>query len=67
MHDSLGILGLSLHDEITERHVRRRYMQMARKYHPDKNNPEESGRNHVEATHFFQLLNNAHAYLREIL
>jgi len=41
-------------------------MEMVRKYHPDKNNPEESGRNHDEAITFFQLLNNAQSYLREV-
>ena len=67
IYDSLAILGLTLQDDITERHIRRKYMELARKYHPDKNNPEESGRNHEEATQFFQLLNNAHTYLRETL
>jgi len=63
----MSSIGLTIEDEISERHIRRRYMEMARKFHPDKNNPEETGRNHDEATHFFQLLNNAHTYLREIL
>ena len=65
--DSLDILGFSLEDNVTERHIRRRYMQMARKYHPDKNIPEETGRNQEEATRYFQLLNNAQAYLRDRL
>ena len=67
LSDSLAILGFSLEDNVTERHIRRRYMEMARKYHPDKNNPEETGRNHEEATQYFQLLNNAQAYLRDRL
>jgi hypothetical protein len=66
-HDSFAILGFSLEDGATERQVRRRYMEMARKYHPDKNKPEETGRNHDEATIFFQLLNNAQSHLRDWL
>ena len=67
LHDSFAILGFSLEDGATERQVRRRYMEMARKYHPDKNKPEETGRNHHEATIFFQLLNNAQSHLRDWL
>ncbi len=33
-------------------------MGMTRKYHSDKSNPTESGRNHEEANEFFQRLNN---------
>ena len=67
MFDSLAILGFTIQYDITERHIRRRYMKMVRKYHPDKNKPEETGRNREDATQFFQLLNNAQAYLQEIL
>ena len=67
LRDSLAILGFSLGDNVSEMQIRRRYMQMARKYHPDKNKPEETGRNQEEATQFFQLLNNAQAYLRDRL
>ena len=42
-------------------------MELARKYHPDKNNPEESGQNYEEATEYFQLLNNAQRHLRDWL
>ena len=35
-------------------------MEMARKFYPDNNNPEESGWNQDEATIFFQLLILAH-------
>ena len=66
LQDYLAILGYTLQDDISERHIRRRYMEMARKFHPDKNNPEESGSNQDEATVFFQLLNNAQSYLREV-
>ena len=61
--DSFAILGFSLEDNVSERQVRRRHIEMARKYPPDKNNPAESGRNQEEATVFFQLLNNAQSHL----
>ena len=67
LQDSFAILGYTIEDGATERQVRRRYIELARKYHPDKNNPEESGRNHQEATEFFQLLNNAQQHLRDWL
>ena len=67
LYDSFAILGFSLEDNATERQIRRRYIEMARKYHPDKNNPSESGRNHEEATKYFQLLNNAQSHLRNWL
>ena len=67
LHDSFAILGFTLEDGVTERQVRRRYMEMARIHHPDKNDPTKTGRNHDEATQFFQLLNNAQSYLRDWL
>jgi hypothetical protein len=65
LKDSFAILGYSLEEgyPATERKIRRRYIELARKFHPDKNNPSESGRNHEEATQYFQLLNNAQVYL----
>ena len=50
LRDSLVILGFALKDNITERHVRRRFMEMSRRYHPEKNIPAETGRNTEEAT-----------------
>ena len=60
LSDSLGILGFTLSDNVSERQVRRRYIELARKYHPDKNEPAESGRNKNEATIYFQLISNTH-------
>ena len=67
LKDSLGILGFSMNEIVTESQVRRRYMELARKFHPDKNNPSTSGRNREEATTYFQLINNAQQYLRHIV
>ena len=62
MRDSLAILGLTM--SATERDIRRKYMQMARTCHPDKNDPAVTGCNNEEATHFFQLLGSAYRFLR---
>ena len=67
LRDSLKILGFNLSDNVSERQVRRRYIELARKYHPDKNVPAESGRNKEEATVYFQLINTAQQYLRHIV
>ena len=36
-------------------------------YHPDKHNSGFTGKSDEEAVEFFQHLNNAHSYLREIM
>jgi hypothetical protein len=63
MFQSLTILGLGLGASETE--IKVHYRQLARKYHPDKNNPATTGLNASEASTFFQLLNNAHEYLKD--
>ena len=40
------------------------YRQLAREYHPDKNNQEVTGLTTTEALDFFKLLNNANMFLR---
>ena len=67
LKDSLGILGFSMNEIVTENKVRRRYMELARKFHSDKNNPTTSGRNREEATTYFYLINNDQQYLRHIV
>ena len=67
LKDSLGILGFSMNEIVTEHMVRRRYIELARNFHPDKNNPTTSGRNREEATTYFQLINNAQQYLWHII
>ena len=64
---SLGIIGFNLSNNVSERQVRRKYMELARKYHPDKNVPAKSGRDKEEATIYFQLINNSQQYLRNII
>ena len=67
LKDSLGILGFTLNQIVSERQIRRRYMmELAQQFHPYKNDPEISGQNREEATAYFQLINNAQEYLRHI-
>ncbi len=63
MFQSLAILGLGLGASETE--IKVRYRQLARKYHPDKNDTAITGLTTSEASTFFQLLNNAHQYLKD--
>jgi curved DNA-binding protein CbpA len=63
MFHSLAILGLGLGASETEIKVHHR--QLARKYHPDKNDPAITGLAASEASAFFQLLNNAQEYLKD--
>jgi len=63
MFQSLTILGLGLGASETE--IKVYYRQLARKYHPGKNDPTITGLNAAEASSFFQLLNNAHKYLKD--
>ena len=63
MFHSLKILGLGL--GASEMEIKVHYRQLARKYHPDKNNPTVTGLITAEASDFFKLLNNAKEYLKE--
>ena len=60
---SLQILDLGLGASEIEAKVK--YQQLARIYHPDKNNQAETGLTTEEASEFFKLLNNANEYLKE--
>ena len=63
MSQSLAILGLGFGASETE--IKVHYRQLARKYHPDKNDPAITGLIASKASAFFQLLNNAHEYLKD--
>ena len=65
MYDSFKILGLSI--GASERELKVAYRRMSRKYHPDCHNPQETGLSHEEAVQMFQFINNANAYLRELV
>jgi curved DNA-binding protein CbpA len=63
MFQSLTILGLRLGASETE--IKVHYRQVARKHHPDKNDNAITGLTTSEASTFFQLMNNAHQYLKD--
>ena len=64
MFHSLTILGLRL--GASEMEIKVHYRQLARKYHPDKNDTAVTGLTTSEASDFFKLLNNANEYLKDI-
>jgi hypothetical protein len=57
MSHLLKILGLGL--GASEMEIKIHYRQLARKYHPDKNDHTATGLTTEEASEFFKLLNNA--------
>ena len=63
MSHSLKILGLSF--GASEMEIKVHYRQLARTYHPDKNDPIATGLTTIEASDFSKLLNNANKHLKE--
>ena len=62
---SFKALGLGL--GATETEVKVAYRALARIYHPDKHDPAQTGMTHTKASEYFNLINNAQAYLCEVL
>jgi DnaJ-domain-containing protein 1 len=62
MSHALKLLGLRLGASAIE--VKVRYRQLAREYHPDKNNQEVTGLTTTEASDLFKPLNNANMFLQ---
>jgi curved DNA-binding protein CbpA len=60
---SLNILGLGL--GASEMEIKVNYRQLARRYHPDKNNTTLTGLTTPKASNIFKLLNNANEYLKD--
>jgi curved DNA-binding protein CbpA len=58
-------LGLGLGATETEAKVR--YCALAQIYHPDKHDPAGTGMTQAAAADYFKLINNAQAYLCEVL
>lgn len=61
----MKVLGLGLGASETE--VKVSYRAMSRRFHPDKHDSSETGMSDAEATEFFQLINNANSFLREVM
>jgi DnaJ-class molecular chaperone len=62
MFHALKLLDLGL--GASEMEVKICYRQLAREYHPDKNNQEMTDLTTTEALDFFKLLNNANMFLQ---
>ena len=62
---SFKALGLGL--GATETEVKVAYRALARIYHPDKYDPIRTGMTQEEASEYFKIINNAQAYLCEVL
>ena len=43
------------------------YRALTRIYHPDKHDPTRTGMTQAEASEYFKIINNAQAYLCEVL
>ena len=65
MYDSLKVFNLGYGATIME--VKAEYRSLARIYHPDKHQPEQTGMSNEDAMKILQLINNAHTYLRSKL
>jgi curved DNA-binding protein CbpA len=65
LEHSLRALGLGL--GASEIEVRVTYRVLARIYHPDKHDPAQTGLTNEQSADYFKVINNAQAYLREVL
>ena len=65
MYDSLKVFGLGYSASYAE--VKALYRTYARTYHPDQHRSERTGMTDEAAMRFFQLVNNAHNYLKDKL
>ena len=65
LEHSFKALGLGL--GATKTKVKVQWHAVAQIYHPDKHDPARTGMTHAEASKYFKLINNAQAYLCEVL
>jgi len=65
LEHSFKALGLGL--GATETEVKVAYCALARIYHPDKHDPTQTGMMQATASEYFKIINNAQAYLWEVL
>ena len=64
MYDLFKVLDLGI--GASEMGVKVQLRKLSRLYHPDKHNPVQTGMTNAEVTSFFQFINNAYSYLREV-
>ena len=64
LHDSFKVLDLGI--GASEMEVKVQFRKLSRIYHPDKHNSSQTGMANADATAFFQLINNAYSYLKEV-
>ncbi|KAL7526244.1 hypothetical protein ACHAXR_001390, partial [Thalassiosira sp. AJA248-18] len=65
LYDSLKVLGLGL--DASETEVKIKYRALSRLHHPDKHDTAKTGMTNQGASDFFKLINNAQAYLRQVM
>ncbi len=65
LSDSFKVLGLGL--GATEMEVKVQYRALSCIYHPDRHDPMRTGLTNEAAADFFKLINNAQAYLHDVL
>jgi curved DNA-binding protein CbpA len=65
LEHSFKALGLGLGAMETE--VKVKYPALAQVYHPNKHDPARTGMTHAKAYEYFKLINNAQAYLCDVL
>ena len=61
LYYSFGVLGIEM--VATVREVKNRYRKLARRLHPDKHDPNDTGVTSEEAVKLFKLVNNAQQFL----
>jgi curved DNA-binding protein CbpA len=65
LEHSFKVLGLG--HGATETEVKLAYRALAQIYHPDKHDPTRTGMKQAVASEYFKIINNAQAYLCEVL
>ena len=58
---------MGLEPGATVREVNVRYRFLARRFHPDKHDPEVTGMTSEESVELFKLVNNAQQFLRDTI
>ena len=65
LYDLFKVLDLGIGASEMEEKVQ--FRKVSRIFHPDKHNSSQTGMTNAEAKAFFQLINNAYSYLKEVI